>query len=353
MAYTTINKSTDHFNTKTYTGTGSSLALTGLGFQPDIVWQKVRSTTSSHRITDVVRGTGQVIYPNDTAQQSAENAVTAFGTDGFTVGTGNSNAYNANGATYVAWSWKAGNSQGSSNTDGTINTTYTSVNTTAGISISTYTGNSTQGATLGHGLGVAPKAIIIKSYTNAEQWVIGHNEMNSTNAWDYFMQFTSAARAQNNNRFGNVYPTSSVFTLGNEDQVNSSSKSYVAYCFAEKTGFSKFGKYSGNVNLNGPFIYTGFKPAWVMIKCVGLANQAWTIFNNGLDSFNEMTNTLQANSTSAEDGNTTYNDIDFVSNGFKIREDNDNINATGQDYVYMAFAEAPIVGTNNIPATAR
>ena len=132
--------------------------------------------------------------------------------------------------------------------------------------MSTYTGNSTQGATVGHGLGVAPKAIIIKSYTNAEQWVIGHNEMNSTNAWDYYMNFLTAARGQNNNRFGNVYPTSSVFTLGNEDQVNSSSKSYVAYCFAEKKGFSKFGSYTGNGNANGTFIYTGFKPAFYIMQ---------------------------------------------------------------------------------------
>ena len=350
MAYTTINKSTDHFNTKTYTGTGSSLALTGLGFQPDIVWQKVRSTTSSHRITDVVRGTGQVIYPNDTAQQSAENAVTAFGTDGFTVGTGNSNAYNANGATYVAWSWKAGNSQGSSNTDGTINTTYTSVNTTAGISISTYTGNSTQGATLGHGLGVAPKAIIIKSYTNAEQWVIGHNEMNSTNAWDYFMQFTSAARAQNNNRFGNVYPTSSVFTLGNEDQVNSSSKSYVAYCFAEKTGFSKFGKYTGNGNDNGAFVYTGFKPAFVLLKNTNTDGEWWVINDNKRNPHNIVDKDLFSNNSNVE---AVHSRQDFVSNGFKFRSTANNSNKNGDEYVYMAFAENPLVGSNNIPALAR
>tara|TARA_R100001129_G_scaffold104617_1_gene71524 strand:- start:4910 stop:5974 length:1065 start_codon:yes stop_codon:yes gene_type:complete len=354
MAFTTINKSSDHFKAIKYTGTGSSNAITGVGHQPDFLWIKTANGAEHHILIDAVRGLDKQMYSSHSSSQDTNaQSVTAVGADGFTVGT---NAQtNANSSIFIAQTWKAGGGAGSSNTDGTINTISTSVNTTAGISISTYTGNATQGATVGHGLGVAPKAIIIKSYTNSEQWVVGHNEMNSTNAWDYYMHLQSnAARGQNNNRFGNVYPTNQVFTLGSEDQVNSSSKSYVAYCFAEKKGFSKFGTYKGNGSSDGLFIYTGFKPAWLMTKYAHSGGTgSWLMYNTGLNPTNkDQFFHHEANTTNTWVDNTDR--VDFYSNGFKfVDSTNSDSNTSGGYYVYMAFAEAPFVGTNNIPATAR
>ena len=267
MPYTTIDKSTDYFNTLLYTGTGSSLALTGLGFQPDMVWQKVRSTTSSHRITDVVRGTGQVIYPNDTAQQSAESAVTAFGADGFTVGT--AGGTNTNSATYCSWSWRAGNSQGSANNDGSINTTYTSANTTAGISIIQYSGDGNNGATIGHGLGVAPKLVMIKRTDTTSNWIVGEAVL-GFNKFSYLNEQDTATT--NAGPFNDTAPSSSVITLGTWNDVNNSSGTYICYAFAKITGFSDFGTYTGNGNADGPFVYTGFKPAFVMVKNTTASN---------------------------------------------------------------------------------
>ena len=346
MAYSINAK--DHFNTKLYTGTGSSLALTGVGFQPDMVWLKVRSTTSSHRITDVVRGTGQVIYPNDTAEQSAENAVTAFGADGFTVGTGNSNAYNANGATYVAWNWKAGTGQGSSNTDGSINTTYTSVNTTAGFSISQYTGTGAN-ATVGHGLGVAPKIIITKSTSHTSNWGVYNKSIGATKMLN--LNQTNAA-ATNNGYFNDTDPTSSVFSLGDEgNDTNGSGKTYIAYCFAEKTGFSKFGQYRGNGDDDGAFVYTGFRPALVILKRDD-AVDGWFMYDTKRSPINVMDDYLIPNNNAAEVGTSAVN-IDFVSNGFKLRNDDGGHNNSSGTYTYLSFAEASLVGSNNVPCTAR
>jgi hypothetical protein len=350
MAYITFQPK-DYFNTKLYTGNGSTNAITGVGFQPDWVWIKNASSGSNydHVLYDAVRGVTKHIHSNTTdAEDTQSDGLTAFGTDGFTVGADTKS--NSNGSTLVSWNWKAGGGAGSSNTDGTINTISTSVNTTAGISISTYTGNATLGATVGHGLGVAPKAIIVKSYTNSEQWVVGHNEMNSTNAWDYYMNLNSTAeRGQNNNRFGNVYPTSSVFTLGNEDQVNSSSKSYVAYCFAEKKGFSKFGTYKGNGSSDGVFVYTGFKPAFLIVKRSSDVED-WKMFDNKRPGYNLTNLRLKPNGNESE---ASSGGFDFTSNGFKARSTDAAENASGSTYIYMAFAEEPLVSSNNIPATAR
>jgi len=350
MAYTTINKSTDHFNTTIYTGSGSARTIT-TGLQSDFVWLKNRSATGHHYLFDQVRGVQKPIYSSSSAAEASADStqLTAFGSTGFDIGT--TTDFNANGTTAVSWTWKAGGGAGSSNTDGTINTTYTSVNTTAGISISTYAGNSTQGATIGHGLGVAPKMIILKSTTHTEDWAVAHEQMNSSNPWDYYLNLNlTGSRGQNNNRFGNVAPTSTVFTLGNSDEVNGSGKSYVVYCFAEKTGFSKFGSYVGNGNADGAFVYTGFKPAFVMIKIAVGNTGGWDMFDNKRDTFNPTDQILQANSNVAE---ADSDDIDFLSNGFKIRNTSGNHNGSGNTFVYMAFAEAPLVGSNNVPCTAR
>ena len=346
MAYTAVTKATLHFSPKIYTGTGSSLALTGLGFQPDIVWQKVRSTTSSHRITDVVRGTGEVLYPNDTAQQSSESAVTAFGTDGFTVGT--EGGVNTNSATYASWSWKAGNSQGSSNTDGSINTTYTSVNTTAGISISQYTGTGSN-ATIGHGLGVAPELVLIKKTNSTTSWLHGQNGLGG---WNYVLNLDSASwRANQSAQFQSTAPSSSVITIGTDGQVNASGDTYICYAFAPIKGFSRFGSFKGNGSTNqGPFVYTGFKPSFVMFKNITVNTTDYQLVDNLREGYNPDNDYLQPNSNGAEQSSDI---IDLYSNGFRIMGDDSNgWNKDGETYCYAAFGQA-VVGTNNIPTTAR
>ena len=354
MAYITFQPS-DYFNTKLYTGNGSTQSITGVGFQPDWVWSKKRNATCDHHIFDVIRGATYKINSASTETSSADaNTLTSFDSDGFSVGT--NSCQNNSSDTFVSWNWRAGNSQGSSNTDGSINTTYTSVNTTAGFSISTYTGNSTQGATLGHGLGVAPSMIILKSTTHTEDWAVTNVGLNSTNPWDYYLNLNSnGSKSQNNNRFGNVAPTSTVFTLGSSDEVNGSGKSYVAYCFAEKKGFSKFGGYSANGNTDGPFIYTGFKPAFVMVKSHSNNSTNWVMLDNKRSSSggsNPNDRWLYANATDSE-VDQSGNPTDFLSNGFKLRNNGGYMNGSGRSYIYMAFAEEPLVSSNEIPATAR
>ena len=344
MAYSINAK--DHFNTKLYTGTGSSLALTGVGFQPDMVWLKVRSTTSSHRITDVVRGTGQVIYPNDTAEQSAESSVTAFGTDGFTVGT--EGGTNTNGATYVGWSWKAGGGQGSSNTDGSINTTYTSVNTTSGLSISTYTGTGAN-ATVGHGLGVAPSIVLCKNLSVSGNWIMYHSSLGATK---YMVLNNTDPVATATAAWNDTAPTSSVFTVGTGSTVNGAGNNMLAYCFSEKTGFSKFGQYTGNGNADGAFVYTGFKPKFIITKKTNQNGYNFYMWDTARDIDNPAEKVLFADSNNAEADYSSY-PHDILSNGFKVRSNNGAFNGGNDPYIYMAFAEAPLVGTNNVPCTAR
>ena len=348
MAYTTINKSTDHFNTKLYTGTGSSNAQTGVGFQPDWVWLKNRSSSSlGHQAFDVVRGVTKRIFPNDTAVQETDaNALTAFGSDGFTVGS--NTGVNASGDNIVAWNWKAANSQGSSNTDGSINTTYTSANTTAGFSISQYVGTGSN-ATIGHGLGAVPKWIIVKNLSaSGNSWCVYHSGIGNTAA--AFLEGTVVPHAHVD-YWNNTSPTSSVFYIGAGTGTNGNGNNLIAYCFAEKTGYSKFGKYTGNGSTDGTFVYTGFRPAWVMSKRTD-SSDGWRMRDSKRDIDNPAQHRLLANATDAEVVASSQ-DTDFLSNGFKIRNSDSGYNASGGTYIYMAFAENPIVGSNNIPATAR
>ena len=350
MAYTTINKSTDHFNTVLYTGNETNpKAITGVGFQPDFTWIKTRDTsTKSHMLFDVVRG----VYKNvrsdsDIAQDTNNETLIAFGTDGFTLG--NNGKTNLNGAAHVAWNWKAGNSQGSSNTDGDINTTYTSVNTTAGFSISQYTGNGNAGATVGHGLGAVPAVILIKNLSSAStDWGVYHKSLGGTKA--LFLDLNAVADT-NVKYFNNTDPTNQVFSLGTYNDENANGENYIAYCFAEKTGYSSFGSYTGTESADGPFIYTGFKPAFVLTKTAS-SSYHWNINDNTRNTFNVVDKRLYPSQDSVEATSSNYN-IDFLSNGFKIRTSHVSINKSGDNVIYMAFAEAPLVGTNNIPCTAR
>ena len=334
MAYTTINKSTAHFNTKLYTGNGSTNAITGVGHQPDMVWIKSRDATYHHRIYDAVRGVTKVIYPNLTnAEGTSANSLTAFGTDGFTLGS--ETWENNSGTTFASWNWKA-NGAGSANTDGTINSTV-SVNTTAGFSIVKWTGTGSSG-TVGHGLGQTPKISFTKSLDNDEDWIVYFTMVDGS--MDYMKLNATDASTGSGASF-----TSTTFSKS-----DSSGENMIAYCFAEKTGYSKFGKYTGNGNANGTFVYTGFKPAFVMIKRTD-AGDNWFMQDGTISPFNVIDDYLLAQSNTASGTNSAVN-IDFLSNGFKIRNTDSGFNYSGGTYIYLAFGQS-IVGTNNIPATAR
>jgi len=354
MAYSTIPKPSLYFNTKLYTGNGGTQSITGVGFQSDFTWIKRRDTTNNHRVTDAIRGVTKEIYPDDTsAQDTRTGGLTAFGADGFTVG--DSAGYNANSGTYASWNWKA-NGQGSSNTDGSINTTYTSVNTTAGFSISTYTGNNTSGATVGHGLGAVPKMIIVKRLDSADAWCTYHVNIGNTRRAKLN---TTDNYSTGSGYWNNTSPTSTVFTIGNSSEVNGSGGNYVAYCFADVAGFAKFGGYTGDNNANGNFCYLGFKPAFVILKNWTSSGFSWELFDNKRNTTDGVANVIQKrlypDSNAAEGGSSSTNYIDFLSNGFKIRRAGDS-NENNSNYIFMAFAEEPLVansGTSGVPATAK
>ena len=346
MAYTTINKSTDYFNTKLYTGTGSSHAVSGIGFQPDWVWFKGRNQAYHHYLFDAVRGVNKPIHSALTNAESTQtDTLMSFDSDGFTLGSDTNNGeINSSGNTFASWNWKAGNSAGSSNTDGSITSTV-SANTTSGFSIVSYTGTGSN-ATVGHGLNSTPSVVMVKRKNGNSWWYTRHTGTNMTNG-HIFLNTTSVASTQSTSING---LSSSTFSLGTEVSVNDSGGTYIAYCFAEKKGFSKFGSYTGNGNADGTFVYTGFKPAWVMVKS-STDTTNWTIMDNKRDIFNPKTKWLYPNVNDAEA--IPGIEFDFLSNGFKSRTTGSYVNASGSTYIYMAFAEAPLVGTNNIPATAR
>ena len=346
MAYITFQPN-DHFNTKLYTGNGSTQNITGVGHQVDWTWIKYRTDTEGHGLFDVLRGALYRIQSNSNGVSSSQSGtVTAFGSDGFSLG---SNAeVNANNGSFVSWNWKA-NGQGSSNTDGTINSTYTSANTTSGFSIVSYTGTNAT-ATVGHGLGVAPNMIIWKELGNSNDWCVWHKSLSAT---QILVLNSTAATASDSNVMGTL-PTSSLFSIGQGTRTNRSGGTYIAYCFAEKKGFSSIGSYIGNGNVNGPMIYTGFKPAFVLLKNTGSytsATEDWGIYDNKRNTFNEVDEALFASATTVE---TNVGDgIDFLSNGIKIRDSGGELNKDGDTFIYMVFAEHPFVASNGDPATAR
>ena len=346
MAYTTINKSSLHFNTKLWTGTGSENAITGVGFQPDWVWIKERNNTTSHRSFDVLRGATYEVFPDLNDGHSADaQSLKSFDSDGFTLGT--DGATNGSSDTYVAWNWKAGGS-GSANSNGSVASTV-SANTTAGFSIVKFSYPGSGNFTVGHGLGVAPKMFILKGLGTAN-WQVYHESLGNTNntQMNYTNAKTSAA-----NWWGSTSPTSTVFTVGAD--LIESGQDGIAYCFAEKKGFSKFGSYKGNASGEGTFIYTGFKPAFLLIKNADASSTDWYMYDNKrggpLATIYGNVNKyfVKANSSAAESNES----LDMLSNGFKMRITNNFLNGSGNQMIYMAFAEAPLVSTENIPCTAR
>jgi hypothetical protein len=351
MAYTTINKSTEHFNTKLYTGDGtSSRNITGVGFQPDLLWIKNRNVAQSHFFFDAVRGVSKAIFSNTTSAESTQiPTMSAFLSDGFTVGT--DIASNGNGNGIASWNWKAGTSfSNSAGANGASLASTGSVNTDAGFSIISYSGtNGTE--TIAHGLGVKPKMIIFKYRNGVINWLAYHASLGATKS--IYFDATSAATAVYD-YFADTEPTSSVFTVkkdGSYVETNNSGGNFIAYCFADVQGYSKFGSYVGNGNADGSFIYTGFKPAFVIMKRTD-TTENWLIKDSVRDSFNVADKRLFPNLSQAE-GTSANGSIDILSNGFKQRGSDVITNASGGTYIYMAFAEAPLVGTNGVTAKAR
>ena len=322
-----------------YTGiAGGTQSITNqYGFKPDLVWTKVRSGTGDNFLNDSVRGAANILVSNTTgAESNLPNYVTAFNSNGFSLGT---SSYTSTGNTVVGWQWQAGQGTTSSNTSGSITSTV-SANATAGFSVVTYTGNEVQGATVGHGLGVAPSFIIIKDRTSAQNWVAWQTTLGASN----FLQLnTTAAQSSAAPMFNGVAPSSTVITLAGGAQsdrfaVNKSGDAYVAYCWSEIAGFSQFGSYTGNGSADGPFVYTNFRPSFILQKrSSGVDN--WMIHDTRRNPYNLADARLMASSSDAE--STSDNQLDILSNGFKMRSTNTATNQSGETYIYMAFAENP------------
>ena len=347
MAYTDIDKPSDYFNTKLYSGNSTDdTSITGVGFQPDWLWIKERTNTSGHQLQDVVRGATKQLFSNDTqAEATNTTKVKSFDSDGFTLGT--SGSVNVSGDTYVAWNWKAGTSSGITTTNSTITPAGYSFNQTAGFSIIKYPGNGTNDAKCPHGLGVAPKMIFIKDLDNAANWECYNASIG--NGKVIYLNLTTAAEATSA-RWRNTSPDSVNWTMGSTTAVNGSGRNYVAYCFADVKGYSKISSYIGTGNVNGSYIHLGFKPAFFILKRTD-ASEQWLMKDNKRPDYNPNY-TLYPNLTNAEDTSASVL-ADFVSNGVKLRGTYNGMNASGATYIYMAFAESPFVSSSGVPATAR
>ena len=356
----TIADPSAHFQTTLYTGDGVGSGSGGQEinqsgnstFKPDFVWNRVRNlSTETHCLQDVVRGANKRVQSNSNAAENTETeGLLSFDSDGFTVGS--RDPYNKNTAKYVAWQWLADNTTGSSNTDGDITSTV-SANTTSGFSILTYSGNGSDNQTIGHGLGIAPKMIITKRRDSSGNWTTYIDPLGINKAF----YLNSSAAPVNNTEQYRATPTSSVYTIGVGGDINNSSGTYVAYVFAEVAGFSKLGNYEGNGSNDGPFVYTGFKPRFILFRrydalegwnlidtARGSANFGSEAGSTGTDptAGNELNTKINANDASAEEDNPTGSrKVSFLSNGFKVKTTNTAMNASGGDYFYMAFAESP------------
>ena len=339
----------DYFNTKLWNGNSSTQAITGVGFQPDFVWLKQRTGTQRHQLLDAIRGANVILKSDGTDASGADTDIlNSFDSDGYTLGYQDQS--NDTGATYVGWNWKA-NGSGSSNTDGSITSTV-SASTTSGFSIVKWTGSGGN-ATIGHGLGAVPKMIIVKSLANTTSWMVYHSAIGNNS--EIYLNGTNAA-AGSSTAWQDTDPTSSVFYVagGAGDGVNASGD-YVAYCFADIKGFSKFGSYEGNANADGAFLYCGFKPAFIIIKNADDGSKNWVMLDNKRPSTgqNPADDILFPNTSGAESSSQTDRLVDFVSNGVKIRATSTQMNGSGNTHIFMAFAEEPLVSSNGVPAVAR
>ena len=349
MAYTTINKHTDYFNTKIYTGNGSTQSITGVGFQPDWVWIKNRTSTQNHRLFDAVRGAGKNLVSNSNGAEIDAGTGTggqlrSFDSDGF--GVGSDGSVNNNGENIVSWNWKANGAGSVDSSTGSISATV-SANTTAGFSIIKFTNPSSGNFTIPHGLGVAPEMLVFKCTGGVQSWFILHKDLSSFT--DRYVRFQTAD-AEITYTMQTQAPTSTLLYL-NSGGVSNGGAETICYAFVSKTGYSKIGKYTGNGSSNGKgaFAYTG--PAFVLIKIFD-GDADWTINDNKRDAIPQPNNfRLFPNTTSAD--NTGSDSMDFLSNGFKLRSTDSGNNSSSNTYIYYAFAENPLVGSNGIPTTAK
>ena len=360
MAYTNIDDPSAYFQTAIYTGGGGSSSITNDGnsdLKPDLVWFATRSAANNKPLLDSTRGGNKFIY-SDLSQGAdtgdAGVGIATFNTDGFTFGSTAQTYFNDTNKTYVAWQWKANGGTTASNTVGNINSVV-QANTDAGFAIVTYTGNGSANQTIGHGLGAVPKMILFKNRSNSAYWYVYH--VDTGNDTMTYLNLSNAAQSLSS-QFST--PTTTTFNVSNENSTfsgyNTSGNTYVAYVFADVQGYSKFGSYVGNGNANGPFAYTGFKPAFLMIKNSSGSGH-WTMYDNKRAATNLNNKKLAANLAEAENDNAQLGGdaygIDFLSNGFKIRLTGNNHNVSAATYIYMAFAENPFTTSTGVPTTAR
>ena len=359
MAYTTIDDPSEYFHTKLYSGTGSELSVTNDAnagdFKPDWIWIKQRNAGSTdHGVFDSSRGVTKNLKANTSDAESTEaQSVKTFNTDGFTLGT--SGDYNGSSDTHVAWQWKCNGGTTSATVaedeyaqygPGNVRQT----NTDAGFSIIKYTGTG-QAGQIQHGLGAIPHWVVIKQRTSVggvAEWVMFHKSLGPTH---YVKMSTTAAKIDSSGLWNDEAPTSNVFTVNSSHQANADSGTFIGYFFTEKQGYSKFGSYTGNGDEGGPFVHTGFKPQWIMFKNTGAAEE-WVLQDTTRNPNNPVTKNIRVDSSIAE-ANATNIDFDFLSNGFKNRSDQAQLNSSGVSYIYMAFAEHPFVSSKGVPTTAR
>ena len=353
-----IDDPSAYFQTTLYTGNGGTNAITNTGnsdLQPDWIWFKRRDGADNHIVFDVVRGVTKAIYPDlNNAEDNLADSLASFNSDGFTLGadTGSGGSINGSSETNVAWCWKAGTSftnDASSTGIGSMDSAG-SVNEEAGFAIVSYTGNETA-STLKHGLSTVPQMIIVKGRIAARDWVVGQH----TQGWTKSAYLNEANAFSNQTHWNNTAPTSSVFTIegGSNSNVNTNNAAYIAYVFSERQGYSKFGSYTGNGNADGTFIYTGFKPAWVLVKRTNASGNNWQLHDIKRTQYAQPINhRIAPNVNLAEQTGDTLG-FDFVSNGFRPNNSNPDYNGSGSEYIYMAFAENPFVASNFVTTTAR
>jgi len=328
VAYTSIDNPAEYFDIKLWSGTGSEQAISSLEHEPNLVWIKRRDATNNHRLTDSVRGVTKEIYSDLTdAEDTQAQGLKSFDSTGFTLGT--NAGYNASGGTYVGWCWKE--------------------STTAGFDIVSYAGNGVEGRNISHSLGAKPHWMVVKNRSSSVKWAVYHEKNTSAPGTDHLQLNSDAATSDDDSTWDDTEPTSSVFRTKSSSATNGSSANYIAYLWTPIQGFSKFDSYTGNANANGPFVYTGFRPAWILIKNTN-ASQGWNPYDNKRAGYNNANYRLVANTNEAE---YTSEVLDILSNGFKIRTDGEWANGSGHTIVYMAFAESPFANSSGVPTNAR
>ena len=342
MAFTTVNKSIANHKNVTYTGNGGSQTITGVGFTPDFVWFKSMDAGNSHALVDSVRGTNRVLY-SDTSGANQSISAQTFNSDGFALVQDNAaNSINSNSSVKTALSWRGGTTSGLSG--GTITPSSYSFNAAAGFSIIKYTGTGSAG-TIPHGLGVAPEMVMVKSLNTTENWYVYFKNNGATH---YQSLDTASNSTSNSGMWNDTAPTSTLVSIGSHNGVNQNTIDFIMYCFAPVQGYCRIGRYRGNSSLNGAFIYTGFKPQTIIVKEQG-STKNWYLFQDARLGYNGGNRSYRPDIADAEQ---TTSFVDFLSNGFKFRDNDSHFNAAGNEHSYIAWGQT-IVGTNDVPGTAK